>query len=98
MSEADRIFDAANAWSARVQRDAEIRELRAGITRAETQCGSCMKWMTPSCPRERHDNRTGQWKGPSAQSVKCDQFKMGVGYVKSLEAARAKLAAMEQRQ
>lgn len=90
------IWDWAAKLSAEVQRRDDIRKLSIQIRNAETQCGSCESWMTRSCPREVHSNRTGRSVGPSSQSIKCDKFRMTYYSARELETAKAKLIAMSQ--
>lgn len=89
------VFEWASKFSDHVHLLDEIRRTRTQISNCETQCGSCSKWMTPSCPREVHSNKTGRWAGPSSLTIKCDQFAMSAGTAKMNESAKAKLAELE---
>lgn len=72
--------DAVFAWAARfsdlVHNTAALRDLERQIHEGRTTCGSCIKWMKRSCPRETHDNTTGRSRGPSCGAVKCGEFVM----------------------
>ena len=85
------IWDWAAKLSSEVYRRDEISKLAVRIRNAETQCGSCADWMTRSCPRETHSNKTGRSTGPSSQAIKCEQFRMTACGSRELEAAKAKL-------
>lgn len=95
-SDGREIWDWASKLSAEVQRRDDIRKLSIQIRNAETQCGSCETWMTRSCPREVHSNKTGRSTGPSSQSIKCDKFRMTGYSARELESAKEKLIALSQ--
>lgn len=70
------IWDWAGKLSEHVHRLDEIRRLTADINRIQLECGSCEKWMTKSCPKEKLDSRTGRKSGPSGGTYKCNEFVM----------------------
>jgi hypothetical protein len=88
------VWDWADRLSEYTQRLHRRRELAARIRAAETECGSCIKWMTRSCPRERHDNQRGRSVGPSSRDLKCQEFAMSASHEKHLAAAREEYAAL----
>lgn len=88
------LWDWAARFSAAVHRRDEIAKLAAQVSNMENQCGSCADWMTPSCPRETHSNKTGRSTGPSSLSIKCQQFRLNSYGARELEAAKAKLSAL----
>ncbi|KAA9173024.1 hypothetical protein F3K36_16395 [Delftia sp. BR1] len=89
------IWDWAGRLSDRVHRTHEARQLRERISAMESECGSCSRWMTNSCPKEVHDNRKGRKVGPSSRAMKCQQFEMSSLTAGELEKAKAKLAQVE---
>ena len=86
------VWDWADKLSRVTALQHRARELSQAIRSAETTCGSCDLWMTPSCPRERHSNQTGRWTGPSMGTIKCDKFVMKAWDAKNVEGLRAELA------
>jgi hypothetical protein len=75
-------------WTARNQRR---RDLQTAIVKIQSTCGSCELWMTPSCPREQHNNKTGQWQGPSMNGAICGKFAMKSWDAKRLEELKSEL-------
>ena len=71
------------------------RELRQQIAEIENTCGSCRLWMTSSCPRETHNNKTGRSQGPSMRAQKCGEFSMTKSDADLLEKGKAELASLE---
>jgi hypothetical protein len=90
-SDGREVWDWADRLSDHVQRVDEYRRLSQQIRNAETQCGGCSKWMTGSCPRERHDNKKGHKVGPSSLSPKCQEFTLTARDQAALAASKEKL-------
>lgn len=93
-SDGREVFDWASRLSDRIHRADEIKRVAQQIRNAETQCGGCAYWMTSSCPRETHSNKSGRSTGPSSQAFKCSKFEMTRSTTASLEAARARLETL----
>lgn len=94
--EAQDVWDWADRLSDRVHRAEELQRLRAQVRNAQTTCGSCVFWMTDSCPRETHDNRTGRKHGPSMGAIKCDRFRMSGSDAADVERAQKRIAELAQ--
>ena len=88
------IWDWAAKLSDIAQRRDDAHKLAIRIRNMETTCGSCSRWMTRSCPGERHDNKKGRSVGPSSMSPKCGQFDMDSLTRRELGPAQEKLAAL----
>lgn len=70
------LWDWAAKASGHIHRQSKIKELRSRIVDLGSACGSCSKWMLPSCPLEKHDNKAGRSRGPHMNYPKCEQFTM----------------------
>lgn len=92
MSELLRIFDAAMIASDRIHREARRREITQSIRETENNCGSCQRWMTDACPRERRDRFGTKVGGPSCATLKCSAFEMNSLAARHIVALRAELA------
>ena len=92
------VWDWASRLSDSAQRAHEIVTLRRKIRNMENQCGSCAHWMTSSCPREMHSNKTGRSTGPSSQALKCSTFAMTLLGGKELAQAKANLEQLAQKE
>lgn len=66
------IWDWAGKMSEAIHKEDEIRTLSRQVARHE--CGDCSLWMTRSCPRERHDNKSGMGRGPSMSGSPCSAY------------------------
>lgn len=88
------VWDWAARLSEHTQRLQRRREVWAAIVEGESTCGSCRKWMTGACPRERQDNRLGHKVGPSCKASKCDQFDMNKWDSDRLDGLRAEYAGL----
>jgi hypothetical protein len=88
------VWDWASRLSDHTFRLHRIRELSASIRSCESECGSCSKWMTKGCPRERHDNRIGRNVGPSSRDMNCAEFTMSASSAQWLASLRDELAAL----
>lgn len=94
---AEKVFDWAARFSDRVHAVAKLRDLRASVHRTQSTCGSCAIWMTNSCPRERHDNRTGRKHGPSCAEINCASFVMSAVAASGVAKDEAEIAAIKER-
>ena len=75
-SDEHEIWDWAEKLSTYTQLLQRRRELKAKIIDIQLICGSCIYWMTKTCPYETTDIHTGRNKGPSAAKSKCNKFVM----------------------
>jgi hypothetical protein len=95
MADINEVWGWAERIGDQMQRKHRIRELRQAIIDGENQCGGCDKWMTKSCPREVQDNRRGHSVGPSAKSIKCNEFVMKRWDADRIAGLKAELAQLE---
>jgi hypothetical protein len=96
-SDGSEIWDWAAKASDHIHRQAKIRELRSRIGDLGRACGSCSKWMLPSCPLEKPDNRAGRSRGPHMNYPKCEQFTMSWPSQKVKDELLAELNVLEER-
>lgn len=94
-SDGREIWDWAARLSQATARAHRCRELSKAIREAENECGSCTKWMTDACPRERHDNKLGRKVGPSCKSLKCNEFVMKRWDADRIAGLKTELAQLE---
>lgn len=88
------VFDWALRFSDHTQRIHRRREVWTAIQHGESQCGTCKKWMTDACPRERQDNTKGRKVGPSAGALKCDQHDMSAWDRNRIDGLKREYAAL----
>lgn len=87
------IFDWADKLSKATEKAHRVRRVRESILNANQTCGSCKKWITRECPRERNVNGTNY--GPSMNSLKCDLFAMKEFDRQRIDALEAELAGLQ---
>ena len=91
------VWEWADRLSERVHLTDELRRAREQLHNTLHTCGSCTRWMTRGCPRERHDNRTGRSVGPSSGAIKCGEFVMSPLNAKTAALAETKIAELKRR-
>jgi hypothetical protein len=87
----------ADRLSERVHLTDELQRAKLQLHNTLNTCGSCARWMTRDCPREKHDNRTGRSTGPSCAAIKCSAFVMIPLNAKTAALAETKIAELRQR-
>jgi len=63
----DNIWDAFSKMSDSLHNAAEFNTISQEVSRIENSCGSCNKWMTKQCEREKHHK-------VSCGEIKCNDF------------------------
>lgn len=95
MNEFDRLWDSAARFDDRMQSLADLKSLETQVFTMKTTCGSCARWMTNGCPRERLNARTGRRSGPSSKANKCISFLMAREYITLIEKAEQKIQTIK---
>jgi len=71
---ASALFDAMERLGDLAQISRDYRTATTALNNVMRQCGNCALWMTRECGREAHNNKTGQYSGPSCQAIACGAF------------------------
>lgn len=92
-TEANQIFDAAISYGKKMEILMQIRDIQTQLKNISEQCGSCKKWWTTECHRERTDSH-GQAHESNFMATKCEEFVMSISEQSSLKLGEAKIAEL----